>query len=96
MENTGTVCTQVADCSLPRSNNHGRGQPQENVLLGRMGEGSGHQRQCYNCGKSGHLPLCALLNIKLQQKRTKKKREKLYKLLTSLIQPFTNMLFILI
>ena len=20
-----------------------------------MGEGSGHQRQCYNCGKSGHL-----------------------------------------
>ena len=23
-----------------------------NVLLGRMGEGSGHQRQCYNCGKS--------------------------------------------
>ena len=35
MENTGTVCTQVADCSLPRSNNHGRGQPQENVLFGR-------------------------------------------------------------
>ena len=29
-------------------------KPQENVLLGRMGEGSGHQRQ-YNCGKSGHL-----------------------------------------
>ena len=55
MENTGTVCTQVADCSLPRSNNHGRGQHQENVLLGRMGEGSGHQRQCDNCGKSGHL-----------------------------------------
>ena len=55
MENTGTVCTQVANCSLPRNNNHGRGQPQENVLLGRMGEGSGHQRQCYNCGKSGHL-----------------------------------------
>ena len=53
MENTG--CTPVADCSLPRSNNHGRGQPQENVLLGRMGEGCGHQRQCYNCGKSGHL-----------------------------------------
>ena len=35
MENTGTVCTQVADRCLPRSNNHGRGQPQENVLLGR-------------------------------------------------------------
>ena len=55
MENTGTVCTQVTDYSIPRSNNHGRGQPQENVLLGRMGEGSGHQRQCYNYGKSGHL-----------------------------------------
>ena len=82
MENTGTVCTQVVDCSLPRSNNHGRGQPQENVLLWRMGEGSGHQRQCYNCGKSGHLakvgiwPMCALLNVKLQQKRTKREREK--------------------
>ena len=38
-----------------RSNNHCRGQPQDNVLLGGMGEGSGHQRQCYNCGKSGHL-----------------------------------------
>ena len=55
MENTGTVCTQVADYSLPRSNNHGGGQPQDNVLLGRMGEGSVHQRQCYNCEKSGHL-----------------------------------------
>ena len=55
MENTGTVCTQVGDCFLPRSNNHGRGQTQENVLLGRMGEGSCHQRECYNCGKSGHL-----------------------------------------
>ena len=51
MENTGTVCTQVADCSLPRSNNHGRGQPQENVLLGEWEKGG----QCYNCGKSGHL-----------------------------------------
>ena len=49
MENTGTVCTQVADLSLPRSNNHGRGQPQENVLLGRR------QRQCYNCVKCGYL-----------------------------------------
>ena len=35
----------------PRSNNHGRGQPQENVLLRRIG----HQRQCYNCVKNGHL-----------------------------------------
>ena len=51
----------------------------------------------------GIWPMCALLNIKLQQKLTKWKREKLYsyKLLTSLIQPsiyfiFTNMLFLLI
>ena len=88
MENTRTVCRQVADCSLPRSNNHSRGQPQEIVLLGRMGEGSGHQRLCYNCGKS-----VALLNIKLQQKQTKWKREKLYKLLTSRIQPYNLFYF---
>ena len=37
--------------------------------------------------KVGIWPMCALLNIKLQQKRTKWKREKLYKLLTSCIQP---------
>ena len=55
MENTGT---QAADCFLPRSNNHGRGQPHESVLLGRMGEGSGQQRQCYNCGKTGHFGQC--------------------------------------
>ena len=38
--------------------------------------------------KVGICPMCALLNIKLQQKRAKRKREKLlysYKLLTSLI-----------
>ena len=88
MENTGTVCIQVADYSLPRSNNHGRGQPQENVLLGRMGEGSGHKDNVITVEKVGIWPMCALLNIKLQQKRTKRKREKLYKLLTSFIQPY--------
>ena len=51
--------------------------------------------------KVGIWPMCALPNIKLQQKRAKRKREKLYKLLTSLIQPyylfyFYNMLFLLI
>ena len=40
----------------PRRYNHGRGQPQENVLLGRMGEGSGQQRQSYNCEKVGIWP----------------------------------------
>ena len=72
MENTGTVCTQVADCSLPRSNNHGRGQPQENVLLGRVVEGSGHQR-LYNCGKSGHLAnVCTMCYNKNGQKGREK------------------------
>ena len=44
--------------------------------------------------KVGIWPMCTLLNIKLQQKRTKRKREKLYsyKLLTSLIQPY-NLLY---
>ena len=53
--------------------------------------------------KVGIWPMCALLNIKLQQKRTKRRRDKLFKLLTSFIQPyiicifiFTNMLFLLI
>ena len=57
-----------------------------------MGEGSGHQRQCYNCEKVSIWQMRALRNIKLQQKQTKRKREKLYsyKLLTSLIviQPY--------
>ena len=78
MENTGTVCTQVADCSLLRSNNHGRGQPQENVLLGRMGEGSGHQRQCYNCGKSRYLASVCPSKYKVATKNGQKGREKNY------------------
>ena len=77
MENTGTVCTQVADCSLPRSNNHGRGQPQENVRLRRMGEGSGHQRQCYNCGKSGHLANVCPSKYNIATKMDKKEERKM-------------------
>ena len=77
MENTVTVCTQVADCFLPRSNNHGRGQPQENVLLGRMGEGSGHQRQCYNCGKRGHLANVCPSKYKVATKTDKKEERKM-------------------
>ena len=74
MENTGTGCTQMADCSLPRSNNHGRGQPQ-NVLLGRMGEGS--QRQCYNCGKIGHLANVFPSKYKVATKTDKKEERKM-------------------
>ena len=43
--------------------------------------------------KVGIWLMCAFLNIKLQQKRTKKKREKLFKLLTSLIQPYNLFYF---
>ena len=43
--------------------------------------------------KVGIWPMCAPLNIKLQQKRTKRKREKVYKLLTSLIQPYNPFYF---
>ena len=77
MENTGTVCTQVADRPLSRSNNHGRGQPQENDLLGRMGEGSGHQRQCYNCEKSGHLANVCHSKYKVATKTDKKEERKM-------------------
>ena len=87
MENTGTVCTQMADCSLPRSNNHGRCQPLENVLLGRLGEAMAIKD---NVEKVRIWPMRAPLSIKLQQKRTKGKSVKLYsyKLLTSLLQPY--------
>ena len=77
MENTGTVCTQVADGSLPRSNNHGRAQPQENVLLGRMGEASGHQRQYYNCRKSGHLANVCPSKYKVATNTDKKEERKI-------------------
>ena len=77
MENTGTICTQVAGRSLPRSNNHGRGHPQENVLLGRMGERSGHQRQCYNCGKSGHLANVCPSKYKVAKKTDIKEERKI-------------------
>ena len=77
MENIGTVCTQVVDFFLPRSNNHGRGQPQENVLLGRMGEGSDHQRQCYNCGKSGQLANVCPSKYKVATKTDKKEERKI-------------------
>ena len=114
MENTGTV-SRWQTAPSPRSSNHGRGQPQEKVLPGRMGEESGHQRQCYNCGKSVHLAkFCRVgkitcwrcggggctrnvcpSKIKLQQKQTKRTREKLYsyKLLTSIIQPYNLFYF---
>ena len=87
MENTGTVSTHVATpelfvhrwhiASSHRSNNHGGDQTQENVLLGRMGEGTAIKDNVIIVEKVGIWPMCALLNIKLQQKRTKSKRETL-------------------
>ena len=57
MENTGTVCTQVADRSIPqvqlpwsRSTSRER-SPRESG--GR--EQPPHQRQSYNCGQSGQI-----------------------------------------
>ena len=71
MENTGTVCTQVADFSLPRSNNEERtfssGEWEKEVAI---------KDNVIIVEKVGIWPMCALLNIKLQQKRTKRKREK--------------------
>ena len=61
----------------PRSNNHGRGRLQENVFLGRMGEGYGHQRQCYNCGKSGHLANVCPSKYKVASKTDKKDARKI-------------------
>ena len=69
MENTGTVCTHVAKTTpSPRSNNHGRGQPQEGAAI---------KDNVIIVENVGIWPMCALLNIKLQQKRTKRKRETL-------------------
>ena len=70
MENTGTVCTQVKDCSLPRSNNHGRGQSQEKFSSGEWEKGAAIKDNVIIVEKVGIWPMCALLNIKLQQKRT--------------------------
>ena len=88
MENTLTVCRQVADCSLPRSNNLKRtfssGEWEKEVAI---------KDNVIIVEKVGIWPMCALLNTKLQQKRTKWKREKLYKLLTSRIQPYNLLYF---
>ena len=88
MENTGTVCRQVADCSLPRSNNLKR-----TFSSGEWEKGVAIKDNVIIVEKVGIWPMCALLNIKLQQKRTKWKREKLYKLLTSRIRPYNLFYF---
>ena len=69
MENTGTVCRKVADCSLPRSNNLKR--------TFSSGEGNGHQRQCYNCGKSGHLGNVCPSKCKVATKTNKMEERKM-------------------
>ena len=69
------TCGKIAPS--PRSNNHGRGQPQENVLLGRKGEGTAIKDNAIVVEKVGIWPMCGLLNIKLHQKGTKRKRETL-------------------
>ena len=77
MEKTGTVCTQVADRSLPQeqlpwSRSTSRvHSPQEN------GRRDGHQRQCYNCGKSGHLANVCPSKYKVATKTDKKEERNL-------------------
>ena len=93
MENTGTVCTQVADCSLPRSNNHMVEVNLNRTFSGEWEKGVAIKDNVIIVEKVGIWPMCAFLNIKLQQKRTKRKREELYKLLTSLIQPYNLFYF---
>ena len=88
MENTRTVCRQVADCSLPRSNNLKR-----TFSSGEWEKGVAIKDNVIIVEKVGIWAMCALLNIKLQQKRTKWKREKLYKLLTSRIRPYNLFYF---
>ena len=88
MENTGTVCRQVAGCSLPRSNNLKR-----TFSSGEWEKGVAIKDNVIIVEKVGIWLMCALLNIKLQQKRTKWEREKLYKLLTSRIRPYNLFYF---
>ena len=90
MENTRTVCRQVADCSLPRSNNHGLRSTSRERSPRKNWEKGVAIKDGYKLWKK-----CVLLNIKLQQKQTKWKREKLYKLLTSRIQPY-NLFYLIV
>ena len=73
MENTGTVCTQMADPSPGAIT-------MVEVNLKRTfssGEGSGHQRQCYDCGKSGHLAKVCPSKYKVATKTDKKEERKI-------------------
>ena len=62
MENTGTVCRQVADCSRPRRNNLKR-----TFSSGEWEKGVAIKDNVIIVEKVGIWPMCALLNIKLQQ-----------------------------
>ena len=70
MENTGTVCTQVADCSLPGAITMGEVNLERTFSSGEWEKEVAIKDNVIIVEK-----VCALLNIKLQQKRTKRKRE---------------------
>ena len=94
MENTGTVCTQVADHSLPRAITMVEVNLKRTFSSGEWEKGVAIKDNVIIVEKVGIWPMCALLNIKLQKKtRPLRKREKLYKLLTSLIQPYNLFYF---
>ena len=92
MENTGTVCTQTAPS--PGAITMVEVILKRTFSLGEWEKGVAIKDNVIIVEKVGSWSMCALLNIELQQKRTKRKREKLYKLLTSLIQPH-SILFLL-
>ena len=96
MENTGTLCTAMVDCSLPQEQSPwSMSAFKRTFSSGEWEKEAAIKDNVIIVEKVGIWPMCALLNIKLQQKWTKRKREKLYsyKLLTSLIQPYNLFYF---
>ena len=86
MENTGTVCTHVADPSprLPPPDSlpqeqwpWSRSTSRDRSPREKMGEETSIKDNVIIVGKVAIWPMRAILNIKLQQKRTKRKRETL-------------------
>ena len=99
MENTGTVCTQVAGRSLPPGAiTMVEVNLKRTFSPGEWEKGAAIKDTVIIVEKVGLWPMCALLNVKLQQKRTKRKRETLYFIFTNICLLtyviFTNMCYI--
>ena len=85
MENSGTVCGRLPP--PPGAITMVEFNLERTFSSGEWEKGAAIKFNVIIVENVGIWPMCALLNIKLQQKRVKRKREKLYsyKLLTSLI-----------